>query len=411
MTTSEDVRSKTNPDLLTSTGQVFLVGEQIYLRPLTRADAEYASAWRGTVFPQAPERVRGWIDDEFTGSNDKYTSTTLLIVRKSDDRPVGSVTVRYRSFPHHDVSAYVDPLTGEQGLGWKAEALTLAVSWLADEQQRPKVGVNVPSHEAPVIEALEKAGMRRSATFREKLARPGGGRSDELVFEQFNQDWMKRLGDPAEVSFPRTGTGVARPVTVPVPPEGDPPANAIRIGPRVYLRPPQESDARAHAHFSVREIDTNWDNGRQPFGAEGTKKWFEEMQKQTPPDTIDLSVCLRETDEYIGVVAVLGVDYHHRFAESASMMMNPAYRETGYGSEAKHLMFDYVFDSLGLHSLQSYVMFENPRSAAALRKQGYREAGRDHWIEWRNGSFVSFVALDLLASDWRAMPRTDTEST
>ena len=45
--------------------------------------------------------------------------------------------------------------------------------------------------------------------------------------------------------------------------------------------------------------------------------------------------------------------------------------------------------------------------AAALRKQGYREAGRDHWIAFRDGRFVSFVAFDLLASEWRAMPRYD----
>ncbi|MDQ3524104.1 MAG: GNAT family N-acetyltransferase, partial [Chloroflexota bacterium] len=109
----------------------------------------------------------------------------------------------------------------------------------------------------------------------------------------------------------------------------------------------------------------------------------------------------------IGLVGVMDVDYKHRFGESASMMLNPVYREAGYGIEAKHLLFDYMFNTLGFHSLQSWVMFENPRSAAALRKQGYREVGREHWVEFRNGNFVNFVAFDLLASDWRAMPRYD----
>jgi RimJ/RimL family protein N-acetyltransferase len=316
----------------------------------------------------------------------------------------------YRWFPHHSVSVHVDPLLGDRGLAFKAEALALVLPWIVDDQQRPKAGVNVPARETPVIEALEGIGARATTRFREKLARPGGGRDDELVFEYLNRDWIASLGNPADVELRRTGTGQPRPVTAPVLPSGDPPANAIRIGPRVYLRPPQKSDTDAVAYWSMREIDPNWDNGRHPVGREGIAKWFADVQKKTPPDWLEFSVCLRETDEYLGMVGVLDVDYTHRIGESASMMLNPAYREAGYGSEAKHLMFDYAFNTVGLHMLQSYVMFENPRSAAALRKQGYREAGREHWIEARDGSFVNFVTFDLLASEWRAMPRDERET-
>ncbi|MGI8975895.1 MAG: GNAT family N-acetyltransferase [Thermomicrobiales bacterium] len=407
MTTSEEVRTKTNPELLTSDGQTYLVGEEIYLRPLVHADAEYASAWRDTDFPQAPERVRSWIDDDFKGGSNPYKATTHLIVRKRDDRPVGSVETAYQYFPTHWVMPFVDPLYGEQALRWKAEALTLVLPWVVDDQQRPKAIVTVPAHETIVIDALESIGARQTIRFREKLAMPGGGRGDELWYEYLDSQWIERLSDPAKVEIRRTGTGIARPVTAPVMPDGDPPVNAIRIGPRVYLRPPQKSDTEAVAHWSTREIDASWDNGRYPSGIENVQKWFNDFQKDIPPETVDFAVCLRETDEFIGLVGVMDVDYKHRFGESASMMLNPAYREAGYGTEAKHLLFDYMFNTLGFHSLQSWVMFENPRSAAALRKQGYRETGREHWVEFRDGNFVNFVAFDLLASDWRAMPRHD----
>lgn len=403
--TSEDVRTKTNPELLTSNGQAYLVGDQIYLRPLVPADAEYASAWRGTDFPQAPERVRAWITDEFAKSTNPYKTSTHLIVRRSDDRPVGSIETDYGDFPTHWVTPFVDPLYGEEGLRWKAEALKLSLPWIVDDQQRPKVSVQVPAHESIVIDALESIGARQVIRFREKLAMPGGGRADEVQYEYLSGQWIERLGDPASVELRRTGTGLARPVTAPVMPEGDPPANAMRIGPRVYLRPPQKSDSQAMAHWSTREIDVSWDNGRFPVGTEGAQKWFNDFQKKTPPSFVDFAVCVRQTDAFIGLVGVMDIDYKHGFGESASMMLNPAYREAGYGSEAKHLMFDYMFNTLGFHSLQSWVMFENPRSAAALRKQGYREAGRDHWIDFRDGTFVNFVVFDLLASDWRALPR------
>ncbi|HYH12634.1 MAG TPA: GNAT family protein [Thermomicrobiales bacterium] len=410
MTTIREGRSEIAEAQRTSEGQTYLVGESVYLRSVTPADAEFASAWKDTLFPQAPERVRSWIEDDFTKNSNPYRVNTLLIVRKRDDRPVGSVRTDYRGFPHHDVYAHVDPLSGEEGLTWKAEALAMVLPWIVDDQQRPKAGVRIPAYESPVIDAIEAIGARATARFREKLALPGGGRADELTYEYLNRSWVSRLGDPADETFPRTGTGVARPVSAPVQPDGDPPANAMRIGPRVYLRPPQKSDAEAFAYWSARENDASWDNGRQPFSVCAASDWFENFQRTSPPRVIDFAVCLRETDEFLGLVGVLGPNYHHRFGESASMIVNPSYREAGYGSEAKHLMFDYVFNTVGLHALQSYVMFENPRSAAALRKQGYREAGRDHWVMMRDGSFVSFTCFDLLASDWRAMPRNHADS-
>jgi RimJ/RimL family protein N-acetyltransferase len=404
MTTSAEIRSKTDPLLLDSTGQTYLVGEHVYLRSIVPADAEYASAWRDSGFPLAPERVRSWITDDLVGGGGP---AVIVIVEKATDRPVGSLAIDFNDFPHHELRAYVDPLAGERGLTWKGEALALAMRWLVDELQRPKAGTDIPAHETPVLEALEAIGVRTAARFRERLALPGGGRADALVLEYLNRNWLERLGDPYEETFPRTGTGAPRPVTPPVLPDGDPPANAIRIGPRVYLRPPQASDAQAFAHWSLREVDTNWDNGRWPAGREGLARWFRKQQEGAPPESIDLAVCLRDTDAFIGLVGVMDIDYRHGYAESASMMLDPSYREAGYGSEAKHLLFDYVFNTIGLHSLQSWVMFENPRSAAALRKQGYREVGRDHWISFRDGRFVSFVAFDLLAAEWRAMPRYD----
>ena len=52
------------------------------------------------------------------------------------------------------------------------------------------------------------------------------------------------------------------------------------------------------------------------------------------------------------------------------------------------------------------------RSAAALRKQGYRECGQLNWFYPYEGGFGNFLVFDLLAEEWRAMPRTewDTET-
>ena len=51
-------------------------------------------------------------------------------------------------------------------------------------------------------------------------------------------------------------------------------------------------------------------------------------------------------------------------------------------------------------------MFANTRSAAALRKQGYTDVGREHWLVRQSGRFENFGTYELLADEWRAMPRT-----
>jgi RimJ/RimL family protein N-acetyltransferase len=88
--------------------------------------------------------------------------------------------------------------------------------------------------------------------------------------------------------------------------------------------------------------------------------------------------------------------------------MEPKYRGGGYGSEAKHLLLEYAFERLGLHMVRSFVTFRNTRSAAALRKQGYKEAGRLHWTFNLHGTYGNAVVFDLLAEEWRAMPRASS---
>ena len=410
MTATTDARSKYNPHLVSGKGQTYLVGDEIFLRPPAPADADYAQSWKFARFPISPDRIRALIDDGKTGDDSKTGRRQLLIVRRRDERPVGSVLIHTDWFPNYYVEATVDPVFGNDGKRWKGEAVALTMQLVVDEWQKPIIVVPLMADETAMIEQLEKIGARECMRFREMLVHDGK-RVDAVLYEYLNDGWIERLGDPAEREQPRSGTGEPRPVTAPVVLEGDPPPNAVRVGPRVYLRPIQEDDAKAVTYWTAREDDTNWANGRR---TEGTAPWWHEMnelQEETPPEWVRFSVCLRESDEVIGFVGVSDIDYRHRFAESESELINPSYRGNGYGSEAKHLLFDYAFNTLGLHMLNSWVLFENTRSAAALRKQGYRASGRVNWMIHRDGSFTNMGTFDLLADEWRAMPRrADEES-
>ena len=384
-------------------GQAFLVGESIYLRPVEEQDARYGMSWFGGVIPKSVDRIKKWINEEM--KEERHTSY-LVILRKSDDRPVGSIKTERWSHAIW-VTPFADRLFGEQGDRWIVEALGLVLPWLVDEQHRVIAYINtVPEDRTIIREGLTNIGARESGRFREMIRR-GSRYIDAYDYDYPNKQWMETLGDPARIELERTGTGKPRPVSPPVTVEGTLPLNAMRIGERVYLRPLQRSDAKVVAKWARRETEPFWSNGRGMYTETSLQKWFEDLQKEEPQDWVRFAVCLRENDKLIGVVGIDGIDYQNRCAESESEIFRPAYRGGGYGSEAKHLLFDYAFNTLGLHSLQSWVFFPNTRSAAALRKQGYREAGREHWLLPISGRYENFGTYDLLADEWRAMPRRE----
>ena len=383
-------------------GQTFLVGEEVYVRGIEEGDAKAVTAWRDSLFPASTARAETIIKEDLPKEWGQRKNT-MMLVRKADDRVVGSVVTHSGWPPGTDVSFRIDPLIGNAAK-LKADAIALVIPWLAEENQKPVLWIEVSSDEAEAIAAAEKIGMRQTARFREALWRQGQ-RRDIVAFEYLNPKWIATLGDPNEVELERSGTGQPRPVIPSVTLDGDPPPQAVMVGRRVYLRALQKEDAEHIARWSRQETETFWDAGRFVRSPVGIQHWTQEEQKEDPPSHVWWAVCLRENDELIGQVGLIDLDLINRFAETGSEINRPEYRGGGYGSEAKHLLLEYSFERLNLHMVRSYVIFPNTRSAAALRKQGYKEAGRFNWGYNLNGSYGNVVVFDLLAEEWRAMPR------
>lgn len=382
-------------------GQTFLVGDEIYVRGIDVADAKVAISWRHSLYPYSVDLNEEWIKDDLAKDDDLW----LVIVRKDDDRIVGSIKMEEGGHLHW-ITARADPLFGASGLRWKGEAIALVAKWIVDERGQTTAYTEIPANETPVIEAIEAAGLRNTNRFREMLERDGQ-RVDRLGYEYLNAAWMTTFGDPNELPIERTGSGEARPVPQPVTLDVDPPRNAMMVGQRVYLRPEEPDDGVKAALAARQEIETFFDIGRHLNSPVMFAKWLSDHEKAELPSWITFSVCLRETDEHIGWVALLDVDYQNRFAETGSFFGSIEHRGSGYGSEAKQLLLEYAFERLGLHMVQSWVYFPNTRSAAALRKQGYSESGRVNWVYSHNGTLGNFVTFDLLAEEWRAMPRRE----
>ncbi|MCO5215904.1 MAG: GNAT family N-acetyltransferase [Thermomicrobiales bacterium] len=393
------------PELGTaSQGYTFLVGDEIYLRTFVPGDEKNATSWRRSIFPESPELAEKWIKEDLPkeGRNNRGH---LAIVRKSDDIIIGSLAFHYGTIDV-TISAHVDPLYGERGQRWLAQALILAAEWQVVENHELNFMTELHTNQSIVLELLHQAGFVETARWREMLEE-NGQRYDRVLLSYFNADWIQRIGHPMDIEVPRSGTGAIRPIPAKVVLDGDPPANALIVGQRVYLRPEDKKDADHYIKGGRQEDEMFWHIGRPLVSQAQMEEELAEGTNEDYPGYLAWAVCIRENDEYIGTVGLNDVDYVNRTAETGPYFPYSKHRGEGYGSEAKHLLLEYAFEVLGLHMVRSLVAFPNTRSAAALCKQGYRACGRKCWEYPHEGGFGNMVTFDLLASEWRALPRED----
>ena len=384
-------------------GQSYLIGDTIYLRGAELGDAKWATAWRPRPFPIAAKEAEKQLKKDVPAEDQKRVAL-LIACRRDDGRPVGSARINDSDPTATSISLHADPTLGAAGALVQAEMLRLLVPWLSGERYQPVVVLATVAGLEPVRAAAESLGMRLAVRLRDGIWRDG--RHHDMVFyECLNPVWITRLGDPGpgiavagepvaapKASAPRRDHGAQLPL----------PPNALIGSQRLALRPMQVDDAETIANLIRKEPDASFGHSRFPYSAIAYADWFGEMAEKDPASDVELAVVLRESGELIGETGLYSIDWIARIAESGSWLYRAADRGKGYGTEAKLLLLEYAFDRLGLNMIWAWVKERNPRSQAALRKQGYRDAGRFTWSGYGPDGFENARMFDLLATEWRA---------
>ncbi len=140
----------------------------------------------------------------------------------------------------------------------------------------------------------------------------------------------------------------------------------------------------------------------RPFDDQGQQHWFETLDRRTVPTSLIFAIVLNEANRFIGTTGFVQIDWLNRNAETGSLIGEKDCWGQGYGTEAKHLLLEYGFDTLGLHRVNSRTFAYNERSARHLIRNGFREEGRLKQGVFRQGRFHDILLYGLLAADWRA---------
>ena len=136
----------------------------------------------------------------------------------------------------------------------------------------------------------------------------------------------------------------------------------------------------------------------RPVTAEARERWFEDVT--TSDEAILFTIYERASWRPIGMTNLFDLDERHRSCAFGMMIGEADCRGRGYGAETAHLMLDYAFTSLALHSVHLDVDEFNLAGRRAYAKAGFREVGRLREATWLAGQWWDLIQMDCLAHEF-----------
>jgi RimJ/RimL family protein N-acetyltransferase len=133
------------------------------------------------------------------------------------------------------------------------------------------------------------------------------------------------------------------------------------------------------------------------------------MEATLSKDRVKLAI---ETHEgvHVGNIDIHGINWINRTAETGTMIGDKNYWSQGYGTEAKMLLLDYAFNTLGLRKLHSGAYAYNERSINYSLTCGYKIIGRKKKEKFRKGEYHDVVLLEVFKDEWQRAYATWTKS-
>ncbi len=85
-----------------------------------------------------------------------------------------------------------------------------------------------------------------------------------------------------------------------------------------------------------------------------------------------IEVC--ETGEAIGLIDLFDFEPHHQRA-GTGILLDPAYQQNGWATQALTLLIEYAFSFLKLHQLYAHIPASNEPSKVLYTRCGFKESG------------------------------------
>ncbi|MDO3412307.1 GNAT family protein [Saccharibacillus sp. CPCC 101409] len=184
----------------------------------------------------------------------------------------------------------------------------------------------------------------------------------------------------------------------------------VLIGQKVILRPFEIEDAQQMLNIladpEVRRLTGSAENdsdAQAPMSEEERERtlaWY--GSRSGRGDRLDLAIADRESGEMVGEAVYNEYDENVR-SVNFRILIGPAGRGKGLGTEAIELFLRYGFEELGLHRIGLEVFSFNPRAERVYVKSGFVLEGIKREDFAYNGEYIDAKVYGMLRSDYDKM--------
>ncbi len=146
--------------------------------------------------------------------------------------------------------------------------------------------------------------------------------------------------------------------------------------PRLRLRPFVADDAATVSKLAGTEAMASVTTSiPHPYSLTAAKTWIASLPHLYRSDSaVHFALCVIETKELIGCIAVKNIDKQNGHAELELWIGEPWQRQ-GFATEAASEVIAFGFQQLKLNRIYSYHLAEEPKSAGLLNKLNMRQEG------------------------------------
>lgn len=133
---------------------------------------------------------------------------------------------------------------------------------------------------------------------------------------------------------------------------------------------------------------------------ETDEEWFNNYMKSRNTQ-VRLSICLKETNEIIGMASLVDIDRISRKAVYGGIMLGHAnHRMKGIGKEVTKLLLSHAFLDLNLHRVQGLWLLTNHASIKMGEACGFKREGVLRNAAYKNGEYVDLLLMAILRPEF-----------
>jgi RimJ/RimL family protein N-acetyltransferase len=169
-------------------------------------------------------------------------------------------------------------------------------------------------------------------------------------------------------------------------------------GRKVILRPPNKKTDLANCMRWINDPEVNYFLSVYiPQTEAMEEEWFDGMGK----DDKNIAFAIETLEgRHIGNIGLHRINWKDRTATTGAVIGEKEFWGNGYGTDAKMLLLDFAFNTLGLEKVNSEVFEFNERSVNYSLKCGYVIEGRRRSQVFRHGRRWDIIQLGVLRKEW-----------